>query len=190
MIIGMKITPATIFLGMSGICAILLGWITSARNLLGWTLVVWGIGLLVESLGLSHHLWHPEEVSRRNKTLKGKLTMAGILAVSIIPALDFLALPAMLPRTPGMQDAGLILCALGLLILLRSKISWEFWIREDVLAPAIRREIDRGPNHANRLLEFAGVMLWTVGICLGFGSLLGVAAMLLLLAPGFIPQKY
>jgi hypothetical protein len=189
MAIQMKIARVPMFLVLSGMCALMFGLITNARSLMGWALAIWGTSLLVESLGLSHHLVHPKAEPEESRTRKEKMTMAGILAVSIIPALDFLALPAILPRTLEMQDAGLILCALGVLILLRSKISWEFWIREDVLAPALRREIHSGSNHANRFLEFAGVVLWAMGICIGFGSLAGIAATMALLVPGLIPRK-
>ncbi len=189
MAIQMKIARAPVFLVLGGMSALMFGLITCARNLSGWTLAIWGAGLLVESLGLSHHLVHPKTGPGVNTSRKEYLAAAGILAVSIIPALDFLAFPAVLPRIPGMLDAGLILCALGLLILLRSKISWEYWLREDVLVPAIRREINGGPNHANRFLEFAGVSLWAMGICTGFGSLAGIAATIALLIPGTLPLK-
>ena len=189
MTIQMKIARKPVFLVLGGMSALVLGLITSTRSLMGWALAVWGTGLLIESLGLSHHLVHPNAESRVMETRKEKMTMAGILAVSIIPALDFLALPALLPRTVWIQDAGLILCALGVLLLLRSKISWESWINEDVPTPAIRREIDGGPNHANRFLEFAGAVLWAMGICIGFGSLAGIAAVIALLIPGMLPEK-
>jgi hypothetical protein len=189
MTIPMKPARMTIFLVLGGASAVLFGLLIGARNITGWTLAIWGMGLLVESLGLSHHLVHPEAGSDRIKTRKEYLTAAGILAVSMIPALDFLLLPALPPRTQWMQDAGLILCALGGLILLRSKILWEFWIREDVPVPAIRREINGGTNHANRFLEFSGIIIWTMGICIGFGSLVGIAATMAMLLPGLLPQK-
>jgi protein-S-isoprenylcysteine O-methyltransferase Ste14 len=189
MTIQMKIARTPVFLILGGMSALVLGLLASTRSLMGWALAVWGTGLLIESLGLSHHLVHPNAESRGMGTRKEKMTMAGILAVSIIPALDFLALPALLPRTAWIQDAGLILCALGVLILLRSKISWESWIGENVPLPAIRREIDSGPNHANRFLEYAGAVLWAMGICIGFGSLAGIAAAMALLIPGMLPEK-
>jgi hypothetical protein len=96
MTIQMKIAHVPIFLVLSGASAVLFGLMTGARNLAGWTLGVWGLGLLVESLGLSHHLVHPEAGSGGKKSRKEYLTTAGILAVSIIPTLDFLAFPAML----------------------------------------------------------------------------------------------
>jgi hypothetical protein len=99
MAIQMKIARAPIILVLSGMSALLFGLITCPRNLSGWALAVWGVSLLVESLGLSHHLVHPEAGSDRVRTRKEYLTTAGILAVSIIPALDFLLLPALLPRT-------------------------------------------------------------------------------------------
>jgi hypothetical protein len=189
MTIQIKIARAPVFLLLGGISALLFGFSVITRNLSGWTLAVWGMGLLIESLGVSHHLVHPKAESDGRGTRKENMTLAGILAVSIIPALDYLAFPAMLPRTLGMQDAGLIFCALGVLILLRSKISWEYWIREDVLVPAIQREINRGPNHANQILEFTGVAMWAAGICIGFGSVAGIIATLALLVPGLLPQK-
>jgi hypothetical protein len=182
-----KSVPVLFVLG--GISAILFGWITGARNIAGLALAIWGTGLLVESLDRSHHLWHPEDRSFGKKPWKDNLTMAGVLAVSMVPALDFLALPALLPRTQGLQDAGLILCAAGFLFLLRSKISRECWVGEENPPGMIQREVNRKPIHTNRLLEFTGVVLWAMGICFGFGSLLGVLATLLLLAPGAIPQK-
>ncbi len=187
--IQMKIARMPVLLVLGGMSALMLGLIASTRSLMGWALAVWGTGLLIESLGLSHHLVHPNAESRGMETRKEKMTMAGILAVSIIPAVDFLALPALLPRTAWIQDAGLILCALGVLILLRSKISWESWGNEDVPMPAIRREIDSGPNHANRFLEYAGAVLWAMGICIGFGSLAGIAAVIALFIPGMLPEK-
>jgi hypothetical protein len=189
MTIQMKIARTPVFLILGGMSALVLGLLASTRSLMGWALAVWGTGLLIESLGLSHHLVHPNVESRGMGTQKEKMTMAGILAVSIIPALDFLALPALLPRTAWIQDAGLMLCALGVLILLRSKISWESWIGGDIPMPAIRREIDGGPNHANRFLEYAGAVLWAMGICIGFGSLAGIAAATVLLIPGLLPEK-
>ena len=189
MTIPIKPARMTIFLVLGGASAVLFGLLTGTRNIAGWTLAVWGMGLLVESLGLSRHLVHPEAGPDRIKTRKEYLTAAGVLAVSIIPALDFLLLPALLPRTQWLQDAGVILCALGVLILLRSKISWEFWIREDVPGPAIRCEINGGTNHVNRFLEFSGVIFWAAGICIGFASLAGIVAAIALLIPGTLPLK-
>ncbi|MGB7538016.1 MAG: hypothetical protein WBM17_05725 [Anaerolineales bacterium] len=189
MTIQTKLARIPVFLVLGGVSAVLFGFMTGARKLAGWTLAVWGIGLLVESLGLSHHLRHPDGISRGKNIPKEYLTAAGILAVSIIPVLDFLFLPALLPRTQGMQEAGLILVALGLLFLIRAKISWEYWTRDEVLDPAIRREINSGPNHANRFLEITGVGLWAVGIGAGYGSLAGIVAAIALLVPGILPQK-
>jgi hypothetical protein len=87
-----------------------------------------------------------------------------------------------------MQAAGLILCAQALLLLVRLKISWEFWIRKDVPGPAIRQEITGGSIHGNRFLEFTGVVVWAAGISVGLGSLLGIVFTLALLVPGVIPR--
>ncbi len=189
MTVHLKIARMPVFLVLGGISALMLGLLACARSHMGWALAAWGTGLLVESLGLSHHLLHPNAESERVGSRKEKMAMAGILAVSILPALDFLALPAVLSRTAWIQDAGLTLCALGFFILLRSKISWEYWICDDIPVPALRREINGGLNHANRFLEFSGVVLYAMGICTGFGSLAGIAATIVLLIPGILPQK-
>jgi hypothetical protein len=189
MSIQMKIAPVPIVLVLSGVSAILFGLLTNPRNIMGWTLIVWGTGQLVESLGLSHHLWRTGERSGRTKSWKVILTMAGILAVSIFPPLDFLVLPALLPRTQWLQDAGLILCALGLLFLIRLKISWECLIRKEGPEGTISSEMHNEPDHANPFLEFVGITLWALGVCVGFGSLPGIVSTLLLLIPGLLPKE-
>jgi hypothetical protein len=189
MTIQRKTAPAPVFYILSGIGAVLFGLIASPRNLMGWTLVFWGTGLLAESFGFFHYLWHPGERFHGKKSAKNNLAIAGILAVSIVPGLDFLTLPAILPRAQWLQDAGLILCALSLLLLIRSKISWECLLRTEASEAAIIRGMQNETDPPNRFLEFAGVILWAFGICIGFGSLAGIAATMALLVPGILPQK-
>ena len=190
MIIGIRVKPVPIYLALGGMSAILPGLITSPRNATGWALLLWGTGLLAASLGPFQSLRHPEGVFRRKETRKNRLLLAGILAASIIPPLEFLYFPAILPRSQWMQDTGLNLCALGLLFPLRSIISWECWIREEVPEPGIRRELERVTNPPISLLGLAGIALWALGVCAGFGSILGSAAVLLLFIPGLIPQEF
>jgi hypothetical protein len=147
------------------------------------------MGLLGIPPGRFHFLWHMEGILRRNEPRRNRLLTTGILAISILPPVDFLYLPAYLSRSQGMQAAGLILCALGLLFLLRSIISQECWTSEAGAEPEIRRRSDFETNAIHAFLFNAGISLWAMGICVGFGSVLGSIAILLLLMPGWFYKE-
>jgi hypothetical protein len=189
MTIQMKIKSAPFTLALAGSSAILLGLTTIPRNVMGWALLLWGVGLLAIPLGRFHFLWHLEEILHRMKSRRIRLLTAGIFAVSIIPPVDFLFLPAFLSRSQWMQDAGLILCALGLLFLLRSVIAWECWTGQDIAEPEILRRLEIGTNSINAFLFSTGITVWAFGMCAGFGSVLGSLVLPLLVLPGLSLQK-
>jgi len=189
MTIRLNIKSVPFSLALAGSCAILLGLTTVPRTVMGWALLLWGLGLLAVPLGRFHFLWHLEEILRRKNPRRIRLLTMGVFAVSVIPPVDFIFLPAFLPRSLWMQDAGLILCALGLLFLLRSVISWECWTGQEVAEPETRRRLEMETNSINGFLFSLGITVWALGICAGFGSVLGSFAGLLLLLPGFFFQK-
>jgi protein-S-isoprenylcysteine O-methyltransferase Ste14 len=158
---------------------------TMPANRMGWLLFALGIAY---GAGGAIHLWRDQKMDETTHSEAAIRSfwwlLPGFLAILFIPPLEFLYMQAILPRGTGMEMAGLIIILLGLLL--------RTWARLAVRRkyPGIRYErggevlITTGPYRFVRYPGYTGFLLMTLGLVIGYSSLIGLVAIPLLLLPG------
>jgi len=169
----------------------LLGLETLRDNFLGWFLLVLGIaypaGGVIYYFIRRKPFWKPAQAGKTILEEKGDRSfwavLPGFLAVFFAPPLEFMYLP-LLPHTLWWQVAGLAL--LGLAVALR------IWARahiRDIYSGHVEVQVEHrlvqsGPYRSIRHPGYAGFLLMTLGLAIGYSSLIGLAAIPVLLLPG------
>jgi len=169
----------------------LLGLETLGGNMLGWFLMLLGIsypaGGVITYFIRHEPFWKSAGGGEMLRQEKGDrsfwLILPGFLAVFFVPPLEWIYLPAVLPRTIWMQIAGLILilAAVGLRIWARAHIRGLYSGHVEVRADA--RLVQSGPYRYVRHPGYTGFLLIAFAMAIGYASWIGLAAMLLLLLP-------
>jgi len=170
----------------------LLGLETLRSNMLGWLLLVFGVaypaGGVIYYFIRREPFWKPGGGEGAVLQEKGDrsfwLILPGFLAVFYAPPLEWFYLPASLPRTIWMQMAGLvlILAAVGLRIWARKHIRGLYSGHVEVQAD--HRLVQSGPYRFVRHPGYGGFVLMALGIAIGYSSLIGLAAIPIMLLPG------
>ena len=161
-----------------------LGLETIRENWLGGVLIFLGLAYIVEG---AIYLW----------TTQGKVNVyeglshpslwvlaLGSVAVFLAPPLEYLYLAEIIPRGLAMQFIGLafILAGIALCIWMRSALKGMGYRR--IRAKASRRLVQSGPYRLMRHPGYAALVLAVFGLCLGYSSLIGLVAGLVLWGPG------
>ena len=171
----------------------LLGLETLEKNILGWFSLAIGVGYpsgaVIHFWLRKKPFWQQEEGGHKIVEESGDrsfwLILPGMLATFFVPPLEYLHLPAYLPRAGWMQLAGLTLILLGTV--------WSWWVRATlkggyighVHVTAGQQLVQNGPYRYVRHPGYAGYFLFALGFCLGYSSALGLAAIPILMLPGF-----
>lgn len=165
-----------------GLITACLGLETCHSNHLGWALLFAGAGFTsigCLSLGVLS-AQASEGQSRTDQSLW--LPCFSALIISLITPLEYLYMPSVLPRSDHVQDVGLILFAGGLafyLVSLQSKNPWR------PLKPGLVRK--RFPLLSTILCPIpASLLLFGLGLCIGFSSAIGLLLILILLFPSLL----
>ncbi len=171
----------------------LLGLETVSRNLLGWLLLVFGIAypaaIVIQYWIRRESFWQPRQDGKALAEEIGDksfwLILPGMLAAFFAPPLEYIYLPALLPRTTAMQIAGLalILLGVGLRIWTRAAIKDHYSGHVQVVSKS--QLVQSGPYRFIRHPGYAGYFLFALGICIGYSGLIGLAAIPILMLPGF-----
>lgn len=165
-----------------GLITACLGLETRHSNHLGWALLFAGAGFTtLSSLSLGVlQLQINKDQWRMDRSLW--LPCFSALAISLITPLEYLYLPSVLPRSDYTQDIGLILFAGGLafyLLALQSKNPWR------AINPEPGRQ--RFPLRATILCPIsASLLLFGLGLGIGFSSWIGLLLSVILLFPGLL----
>jgi protein-S-isoprenylcysteine O-methyltransferase Ste14 len=174
------------------LCLALIGLETLHENILGWFLLVFGIaypagGVIYYSIRRVP-FWKSADGGLTSREEKGDLSfwaiLPGFLVVFFAPPLEWMYLPVVLPRTIWIQLAGLvlILTSIGMRIWTRSHIrglySGHLEINSD------HQLLTSGPYHLIRHPGYFGLLLMSLGLVVGYASLIGLAGILLFLMPG------
>ena len=169
-----------------------LGWLgleTLTRNLMGWILLAVGasypLSLLISYLIRKRPLWGAKGDAAHEE--KGDRSfwfiLPGLIAGFFAPPLEYLFMPPLLPRFKAMEIAGLILALSGGML--------GFWAR-NVLKKHYSGHlhvisgqslVTGGPYRWVRHPAYAGFSLIVLGISIGYGSLIGLAVIGLLVLP-------
>jgi protein-S-isoprenylcysteine O-methyltransferase Ste14 len=108
----------------------------------------------------------------------------GFIAAFFWPPIEYLYLPALLPRVEAMPAVGAVVIGLGLA--LRAWTRWALgrMYSAQVQVQTAHRLVREGPYRFVRHPGYAGFVLMALGLALGFSSLGGLLAIPALLLPG------
>jgi protein-S-isoprenylcysteine O-methyltransferase Ste14 len=170
----------------------LLGLETLGGNMLGWFLLAFGIaypaGGVIYYFIRREPFWKSIGGGPSIQEEKGDrsfwLILPGFLVIFFAPPLEWMYLPDLLPRTTGMQVAGLglILAAVALRIWARAHIRGLYSGHVEVQAG--HRLVQSGPYRLVRHPGYTGFLLMALGLTIGYSSWIALAAIPLLLLPG------
>ncbi len=184
----MSLKMSILLLGISSPLALLLaclGLATRQQNLFGWVLILLGVLFLA---GGVIYFWLKRQPADPQSEEKGNLSflliLPGFLAIFFAPPLEYLFLPQVLSRSSFMQWAGLGLVIVGIVL--------RIWVRRgmgdlytgQVMVQGEHRLVTQGPYHFVRHPGYLGYLIIALGLGVGYSSLIGLAAIPVLLLPG------
>ncbi len=171
----------------------LLGLETANTNRLGWVLLAIGIsyptGIVVYYWLRRKPFWESgrggdtvaEEIGNRSFWI----ILPGMLVTFFVPPLETLYLPAFLPRTVWMQIIGFLLIVTGAALQLWARSAIREQYSGHIRVTTKHQLVQEGPYRYIRHPGYAGYFLLALGVCVGYSSLLGLAAIPVLMLPGF-----
>ena len=169
-----------------GVLLGLLGFATLGANLLGWFLFVAGViyaaGAVIVAYVLRRNFWEAQATGIVTHAEAGDrsfwLLAAAIAAVFYLSPLEFLYLRISGVRAGWLEIVGACLACLGAVVFL--------WARRKPAAsdPGVVKQA--GPYRFVRHPAYAGYLLAGLGLVLGYASIWGAAALLLLLLPAVL----
>ena len=169
----------------------LLGWLTVKTNLLGWFLLLVGtaylVGVVIVYWFRKERFWGPRAggamLKEENDDRSFWLIVIGMIVAFFLPPLEYIFLPALLPRRLWMQITGLTLIILGCVLFIWARRTLGKFYSGHVSVVEGQPLVQSGPYHFIRHPAYAGYFLMALGIAFGYSSLIGVAAFILLLIP-------
>jgi len=172
----------------------LIGFETLSSNLLGWFLLILGIaypaGAVIYYFIRREPFWKSTGGGKTAREEKGDrsfwLILPGFLVVFFAPPHEWMALPAFLPRTIWSQMAGLVLILGAVVLLVWSRIHIRGQYSGHVEVKTDHQLVTSGPYRFIRHPSYCGLLLMSLGVAVGYASLIGLAGFVLLLIPGFI----
>jgi len=174
------------------ICLALLGLETLHDNFLGWFLLL--LGIAYPAGGVIYYFIRREpfwksvgggETAREEKGDRSFwLILPGFLAVFFAPPIELLYLPEFLPRSLGMQLAGLVLILLAVMIRVWARLHIRGLYSGHVEVQAGHQLVQSGPYRFIRHPGYTGLLLMTLGVAVGYSSLIGLIAIPVLLLTG------
>lgn len=166
-----------------------LGFITYQHNLTGWFLILTAISY---GLGGPFLIWSnlkkKDVVRQESNDRSFWLILPGFLVIYYASPLEYLYLPEILSCTHStwLQILGLAMIAVSLLIhgwarmALKGLYSGRVWVKSG------HTLVQHGPYHFLRHPAYAAYLLMSLGIAVGYSSLISLLAIPLLLLPGLI----
>ena len=188
--------PAILFMlvvaPVLAICLALLGLETLGSNILSWFLLVLGVaypaGGVIYYFIRREPFWKSAGRGETAREEKGDRSfwaiLPGFLVVFFSPPLEWMYLSAVHPHTLWMQIAGLVL--------ILAAVALRVWTREHlrglysghVEVQVGHRLVQSGPYRFVRHPGYTGFLLMTLGVVIGYSSLIGLVALPVLLLPG------
>jgi protein-S-isoprenylcysteine O-methyltransferase Ste14 len=158
---------------------------TTPTNFLGWFLlaisIAYGAGGVI-------YLWRSRDEEGVRRTETGNRSfwwiLPGFVAIFFAPPVEFLFLPALLPRSLGMELAGLVIILLGLAIRIWTRMTIGGMYSGYLRVKVGHMLVTDGPYRLVRHPGYTGFVIMALGLCIGYSSLIGLGAIPVLLLPG------
>jgi len=170
-------------LGIKTIPAVPLGWFLLLVGVAypAGLLIVWGSagGASGSQRRGSHHprgAWRPFVLAHHG----------GHVLAFYLPPVEYLYVAAVLPRSGWMPAAGIVLVCLGVVLFVWARRTLGRNYSGHVSVKSEQSLVRSGPYRFIRHPAYAGFLLMALGLCLGYSSLTGLGAVLVLLVPGLV----
>jgi protein-S-isoprenylcysteine O-methyltransferase Ste14 len=158
---------------------------TTPTNFLGWFLfaisIAYGAGGVI-------YLWLNRDKETAHRAEQGSRSfwwiLPGFLAIFFAPPAEFLFLPALLPHSLGMELAGLLIILLGLAFRVWTRLTIGGMYSGYLRVKVGHVLVTDGPYRTVRHPGYTGFVIMALGLAIGYSSLIGLAAIPLLLLPG------
>jgi protein-S-isoprenylcysteine O-methyltransferase Ste14 len=158
---------------------------TTPKNFLGWFLfaisIAYGAGGVI-------YLWRnrDEEGAKHSETGNRSFwwILPGFVVIFFAPPLEFLFLPALLPRGIAVELAGLVIILVGLAIRIWTRMTIGGMYSGYLRVKIGHVLVTDGPYRLIRHPGYTGFVIMALGLCIGYSSLIGLAAVPVLLLPG------
>ena len=180
-------------LGLS-ILLFILGLVTAKTNLLGWFLMVTGFvyffGVIFVYWIRKIQFWGPRTGGKPLKEERNDWSfwfiVLGMVAMFYLPPVEYLLMPAILPRMVSIEIIGFLLIISGSVLFIWARRTLGNFYSGHVSVVEGQQLVQSGPYHFIRHPAYAGYTLITLGLSLGYSSIAGFAAILFLLLPSVI----
>jgi len=171
-----------------------LGVETIHTNPMGWFLLLVGVaytaGVVIVYQIRKERFWDSSAGGATTQEERGDrsywLITAGMLAAFYLPPIEYLYFGVILPRTHWLAFSGLGLFILGVGLFIWARRSLRSNYSGHISVKSGQTLVQSGPYRVIRHPAYAGYLLMALGISLGYSSLGGLAAVLLLLLPGLV----
>ena len=190
--------PATIFLlivapGLA-ILLVFLGIETLRTNILGWFLLLTGIlytvGILIDGYVRREEFWGAKQSGDNFQEERDDRSFwpiaLGIMAVFFLSPVEYLYFATFLPRTVWVETVGTGLVILGSILFVWARRTLGKHYSGHVSVKKEQKLVQSGPYRIIRHPAYAGYLLMAFGLALGYSSLLGFVANLLILLPATV----
>jgi len=162
-----------------------LGLETSKTNLMGWVLLVIGVGYIAGGI-IYYWVKKGQVVVVRKETGDRSfwLILPGFLMVFFGSPLEYLYILEVLPRSTWMQWLGIVLIAAGVALRILTRWAIKGLYSGVVQVRQDHRLVQEGPYRFIRHPGYAGFFLMALGISVAYSSLIGLLAIFILFLPG------
>lgn len=171
-----------------------LGLATLWTNLLGWFLLSSGLiyffGIVIVYWFRRIQFWRPrakgEMIREERSDWSFWFIVVGMVSAFYLPPLEYLLTEGVLPRASFMQVAGLFLIIFGSALFIWAHRTLGHFYSGHVSVIEGQPLMQSGPYGFIRHPAYAGYLLITLGLALGYSSLIGLVAILVLLLPSVL----
>ncbi len=167
----------------------LLGLETLSHNRMGWFLLAAGMAYPAASIASclirKAPLWvvRGQVVQEEKNDKSFWVILPGMIAAFFVPPLEYLYIPDRLPRFTALDNLGIGLVLAGIALGLRARLAIKGQYSGHLQVIQDQSLVTTGPYRWMRHPSYAGFILVTVGIAVGYGSYIGLLVIALLLLP-------
>jgi len=171
-----------------------LGWATVQTNLMGGFLLLVGgaylVGVVIVYWFRKERFWGPRAggamLKQENDDRSFWWIVIGMIAAFFLPPIEYLLLPAILPRVNWMEVTGLMFIVLGSALFIWARRTLGKFYSGHVSVVEGQPLVQSGPYRFIRHPAYAGYVLIALGIAFGYSSLTGFIVIPTLLLPSMI----
>lgn len=172
----------------------LLGVETIPTNPLGWFLMLVGIvyaaGMIIAYTFKQNRFW--EVVGNRDALDEERgdrsfwFITLGMVVVLFVSPLEFLFVPAFLPRNHGLSSSGVGLVVIGVILFTWARVVLKREYSGHLKVRSGHQLVQAGPYAVIRHPAYAGYLFMSLGVSLGYSSIVGLVSILVILLPSLV----